>query len=156
MKSDKHKDRKHYIYVQLVVIAYLFTGCMINTQKYAITKREDGGYILDIECKIKHLRPITAEGIFPEESTHYEIELLGKGQYLYSGMIDGLSKYYQHNDPGYYYPKEYVNIPGMRAYDMGYAWVDLGRKNIYLNYYWIKPPDGLIKAELHGKYKVPE
>ena len=48
--------------------------------KHQIQKRPDGGYMIILSGSIRHLSPITAEGVFPKQEIHYQIELKGEGK----------------------------------------------------------------------------
>ena len=105
--------------------------------------RDDGGYTLTLSGTIQSLVPITAEGFFPKRPIAYEIALKGKGK-----------EWKYRNQPGYFYsfPEDIEAKP--QSWDLGYVWVDKNREIIYLNFYWVKSPDGLTESEINGAYKV--
>jgi len=127
---------------RLSAIVSLSSVCFAQNTKYKIQKRADGGYNIEISYNKQLLYPFTVEGAFPKDVRNYSIELIGKGK-------DWSYK----NQRGFYYSKK--EIPNMPE-DLGYAWVDSKRENIYLNFYAVKSPDKIIPAVINGKYSVEQ
>ena len=107
-----------------------------------VKNRSDGGYTLTITYLKRHWKPITAEGFFPVERKYYVIGIVGSGEDL---------SYREKN--GFYYPLDKIVSEDV-AWDLGYAWIDAERKYIYLNLYWISPPDGLTPSGASGRYRL--
>jgi hypothetical protein len=136
--------------IQLIIIpllAILISSCAdkgnYNQTETKISSRTDGGYSLKIDGYTQHMQPVTAEGFFPKQSMHYEIELLGPGKDLT-----------YRNQPGYYYSFPNDIKSDKEHWDFGYAWVDLKREYIYLNFYWIDSPNSVNKSRVNGRYKI--
>ena len=110
---------------------------------YQVIQKDDGGYTVNIKGYTQIVAPITAEGSFPKQQLNYQIELVGDGK-----------EWTYRNQPGFYFsfPKDIhcKREPG----EIGYAWVDINKEYIYLNFYWIQAPDSLIESRLNGKYKI--
>jgi hypothetical protein len=108
-----------------------------------VSPREDGGYTLTLKGQTQIVQPVTAEGFFPKQSIYSQIQLIGLGK-----------NWEYRNQHGFYYqyPKD---IECKNSYwDIGYAWVDEKRENIYLNFYWIDSPNSLKESKVNGKYKI--
>jgi hypothetical protein len=112
--------------------------CFAKDINYKIEVQSDGGYLLKIS--LKKIILFSADGFFHKFTNDAEIRLIGKGEDL---------TYRNHN--GYFYNQN--NVSGFR-WDFGYAWVDIERKYIYLNFYWLCEPDGMIPSDFNGKYKI--
>jgi len=117
---------------------------MASDKDYEIERKPDGGYTIELRINKRHWKPITAEGFFPKQEMYFKIELSGEGN-------DWSSK----DQPGYYYSSDFVSSKG-KAWDFGYAWVDLERKLLHFNFFWASPPDKLIPSEANGKYRLPQ
>jgi len=110
--------------------------------KYSVTSTGNGGYSLDIA--VSKTIFFSADGLFQNVRNHYSIDLIGKGK-------DWSYK----NQKGFYYSLN--DIESTQAYwDIGYAWVDIDRKYIYLNFYWVSSPDNLIPSDVNGRYRIEE
>ncbi|MBQ9344946.1 MAG: hypothetical protein IJT88_07020 [Kiritimatiellae bacterium] len=108
----------------------LFTALttVASDKCYSVTPNDDGGYTLTI---------------FPENTTAtapYKLRLLGPGV----GKTE---------PNGFYYPAMAL-IDNDKTGDIGYAWVDAPRERIYLNWYWIAPPDSLVPSNVNGCYEI--
>jgi len=120
--------------------ASLGTYSQIDSQ---VTQRADGGYTLTLKGQTQIVQPITAEGFFPKQPIYSQIELIGPGK-----------NWKYRNQKGFYYqfPKD---IECKNSYwDIGYAWVDEKRENIYLNFYWVNSPSSLKESRINGRYKI--
>lgn len=108
-----------------------------------VTPRADGGYTLVLKGETQIVQPITAEGFFPRQQIYSQIQLIGQGE-----------NWSYRNQPGFYYEYQ-KDIECKNAnWDIGYAWVDQNRENIYLNFYWIDSPNSLKKSRINGKIKI--
>ncbi|MBO7434395.1 hypothetical protein J6U76_00160 [bacterium] len=108
----------------------LFTALttVASDKCYSVTPNDDGGYTLTI---------------IPGNDTNTvprKLRLLGHGV--------------ERTDPnGFYYPAMAI-IDNEKTGDIGYAWVDAPRERIYLNCYWIAPPDSLVPSNVNGCYEI--
>ena len=111
-------------------------------KEYIVSQRVDGGYDVKIVMTKRHWSPITAEGPFPKVVMEYSINFIGKGKdWSYRNQI------------GYFYSKNDIhNMPE----DVGYAWVDIKREYIYLNFFEVSSPDKLIPSPINGKYSLKQ
>jgi len=132
----------------LIILFFLTLNCCVNfgsnrQLNHQVKKRDDGGFTIVINGTIQHFIPITAEGFFPKEPVNYRVELIGKGK-----------DWSYRNQPGFYYSYPDSIKGELSSWDIGYAWVDEKKENIYLNFYWIASPDSLAKSKINGKYKI--
>lgn len=144
-KSIRKRNYLKFILNSVAFSAFILsmnTGCFSQNQEYTIIPRTDGGYKIDIACSKRHLKPITAEGIFPKETKKYTIDIIGKGK-----------DWTFREQAGYYYSSENVRSK-KKAWDFGYAWIDAKRKYIYLNFYWVSAPEGIAPSDVNGKYNI--
>ena len=145
--THRQREIKNQVALFISIIYFLLFSNSIcfacNARKdYTIENRKDGGYDISLVCVEQSYLPITAEGFFPRRTLRYSMSLIGKGKDL---------SYRAHD--GYYYSIDEIKS-SHEAWDIGYAWVDKERKNIYLNLYWISTPDSLKPSEVHGKYII--
>lgn len=131
-----------FCFILFLTIILMDSESMASDKKYSVTSRSDGGYKLEIYVKKRHWKPITAEGFFPKEEKSYVIEIVGKGTNW---------DYRAHN--GYFYSLDKIKSV-KKHWDIGYAWVDKERKNIYINFFWVDSPDGLKPSDINGKYTI--
>ena len=127
----------------LMVLGLLLaaTGCAGSRVDYTVQPRDDGGFTLDVLSRERFWMP-TAEGLFPSSGENFHIEIPGKGRdWSYRGQ-DGY--YYSSNDIRTKFPH----------WDVGYAWIDKNRENLYLNLYHVSSPDGLGPSSINGKYRL--
>jgi hypothetical protein len=131
------------VYISTFIMSFVMvSGCFAKDIDYKITVNSDGGYSLKITYIKRHWKPITAEGFFPLERKSYAIDIIGKGKdWKYRGQN------------GYYYSIEDIQS-NRKSWDFGYAWVDLERKYLYLNLYWVASPDDIIPSDVNGKYSL--
>ena len=95
---------------------------------YSVTPNIDGGYTL----------AITPENA--ADSAPHKLRLLGPGV--------------EKTAPnGVYYPAMAI-IDNDKTGDFGYAWIDAARERIYLNRYWMAPPDSLVPSDVNGCYEI--
>lgn len=130
------------IFTYLLSCNYVIANSCNESIKHTVNARQDGGYNLSITCTVRSFNPITAEGFFPKKTSHYKISIPGKGKDL---------SYKNYN--GYYYSVDEISS-NHTVWDIGYVWVDKNKENIYLNLYWLSPPDGIKPSEIHGKYSI--
>jgi hypothetical protein len=114
-----------------------------NIVESDVVQKTDGGYTLRLGGHTQHIQPISAEGFFPKQSIYYTIDLLGPGEDLT-----------YRNQPGFYYSFPEDISSNKKHWDFGYAWVDLNREFIYLNFYWIDSPNSVKESRVNGKYKI--
>lgn len=109
----------------------LFFVCLAaNAQEkhYSVTPNADGGYTLSIT---------------PENTTTSapcKLRLLGPGV--------------ETTNPNGFHYWSLALIGNDKAGDFGYAWVDAPRERIYLNMYWMAPPDSLVPSAMNGCYEI--
>jgi hypothetical protein len=128
-----------FLFITIILIR---DSSMADSKNYSVTKKNDGGYTLSISYSKRIWKPITAEGIFPKEEGSYELNLIGKGE-------DWSSE----GEPGFFYSLD--KIESKKAHwEVGFAWVDKERSAIYLNLYWVSPPDKLMPMAINGTYKI--
>jgi hypothetical protein len=134
----------------LLVITFLFllTPSCVNLGSYSqfeskVQARDDGGYSISLIGHTQHVQPVSAEGFFPKQTVGLQIELIGTGK-----------EWSYRNQPGYFYtyPSSIRSDPEL--WDMGYAWIDINKEYIYLNFYWVNSPDSLRESRVNGKYKI--
>ncbi|MBP5788587.1 MAG: hypothetical protein J6Y19_12335 [Kiritimatiellae bacterium] len=108
--------------------ALLFVPLVGNAQEkpYSVFPNDDGGYTLTII-------PGNATGTAP-----CQFRLLGHGV---------------EKPGGFYYPST-AFIENTPSGDIGYAWIDAPRERIYLNLYWMAPPDSLVPSDVNGCYEI--
>lgn len=134
-----------FLILSIVPLSLIMSSySMANDAEYTISIRPDGGYTLVINKSIRHWNPITAEGIFPKETKHYIIDIVGKG-----------NDWSNRNQNGYYFTSKEIKC-NKKAWDFGYAWIDNERKYLYLNLFWVSSPDGYTPADVNGKYRLIE
>lgn len=138
--------RKYFFILLLISLNFFLLGenAMAKEIEYSVSLRSDGGYTLLITCSKRHWNPITAEGFFPKEKEIYKIELIGEGE-----------DWSYRNQNGYYYSLQKI-ISNKNHWDLGYVWVDLNRKFLYINLFWISSPNKLIESDINGKYILRE
>ena len=152
MKKILHLNAvsSYSIYNQLilsvVIIFIILTeiDTMANEKQYTVENRLDGGYTITLTINKRHWKPFTAEGFFPRQRIHFVIEIIGEGK-----------NWSKNKQEGYFYPTEYVISKG-KAWDFGYAWIDLEKKTLYLNFFWASAPNDIIPSDVNGKYKLCE
>ena len=131
----------------LILVSFITASCVnlgsYNQIESEVTKREDGGYTLLLRGYTRYMIPITAEGFFPKQGIYRQIDLIGEG-------ID----WEYRNQRGYYYPYPDKVDSHHPHWDIGYAWVDKEKKNIYINFYWIDSPDSLKETRINGAYRI--
>lgn len=111
-------------------------------KEYSITERSDGGYSVSIVLHKRYWKLITAEGIFPSVRYGVTIDLQGEGK-----------DWGYRNQKGYYYGLDEIqSIQGQ--WDFGYAWLTDDRKYLYLNLFWVRAPDGMMPADVNGRYSL--
>lgn len=125
-----------------VLLLALSCGCGLKDVKYAVTGIEGGGYLLQVNLQKRHLKVLTAEGMFPVETGSYRITVLGEG---HDWSFKGRN--------GYYYSPSEVKSD-RRAWDYCYAWVDSRREFLYLNAYWLDPPNRMVPSNVAGRYAL--
>ena len=112
----------------LGVLFFVSLGANAREKHYSVTPNDDGGYTLTI---------------IPENATNTaprKLRLLGHGV--------------ERTDPnGFYYPAMAI-IENGKTGDFGYAWVDAPRERIYLNMYWMAPPNSLVPSDVNGCYEI--
>ncbi len=139
-------SRKIHIYttpfVFLFALLFMKDDCMAESKKYSIKKRSDGGYTLSVSYSKRIWKPITAEGIFPKERGSYELHLIGKGE-------DWSSE----GEPGFFYSLGKIESKKTH-WEVGFAWVNKDRSIIYLNLFWVSPPNKLMPMAINGEYKI--
>jgi hypothetical protein len=128
------------LFVGLLRIPYIASAAIDG---YSVSKSIDGGYSINIRYSKRHLKPITAEGMFPLEKRSYIVEVKGNGK-----------NWNYRNQNGTYYDSENVTS-NLKAWDIGYAWIDNEGEYIYLNFFWISAPDDLVPSDVNGKYELP-
>ncbi|MDH4318573.1 MAG: hypothetical protein OEV64_09310 [Desulfobulbaceae bacterium] len=133
--------------IALILVSLMTVSC-VNLGSYSqieseVTKRDDGGYTLLLKGHTRHMIPITAEGFFPKQGIYRQIELIGEG-----------TSWKHKNQPGFYYPYPEKVKCQHPNWDIGYAWVDEGKKNIYINFYWIDHPNSLKESTINGAYRI--
>lgn len=125
-----------------VLMMLLVVGCGCDEVKYTVASVEGGGYVLHVKVQRRRLHPMSAEGMFPVETGSYKIEIAGKGEdWSYIGR------------EGVFYRQEEV-MCDRTAWEYCYAWVDQRRDFLYLNAYWIVPPNKLVRSSVAGKYAL--
>lgn len=133
--------------VFLVIISSTFfltasSNASARSIEYAVSSRPDGGFSVEIVYSKRHWKPITAEGMFPLDKKGYKIEVIGKGE-----------DWTNRNQKGYYYRSDEITSD-IKAWDLGYGWIDENRRYLYLNFFWVSSPDGLIPSDINGKYDL--
>lgn len=149
MEKEKRLQLIRGVYVKVIsfflflTIFFLMKDiCMAEIKKYSVNKRDDGGYTVSIRYSKRIWKPITAEGIFPKEKGSYELNLIGTGE-------DWSSE----GEPGFFYSLE--NIKSKKTHwEVGFAWVNKDRSVIYLNLFWVSPPNKLMPMAINGEYKI--
>jgi len=129
----------------LISFLLLYLGISESHAKdinYSVTSTGNGGYSLDIA--VSKTIFFSADGLFQKVRTHYSIDLIGKGK-----------DWSYRNQKGYYYSLDDI-VADKTNWDIGYAWVDIDRKYIYLNFYWASSPEDLIPSDVNGKYRIEE
>jgi len=129
------------LFISSLVLCVLAAPCSSRADvEYTVSSRPDGGYILHIAYSKRHF--FTAEGMFPLEKRNFVVEIKGNG-----------TTWNWANPKGTYYSSDEVTSE-RQAWDVGYAWMDPERKSLYLNFYWVSPPDGLLPSDVNGKYDL--
>lgn len=129
------------IYFFIIVINFVMVNmCFAKDINYKIKAESDGGYSLEIDLTKTIL--FSADGFFQTIKTRHIINLIGKGKDLSN-----------RNHKGFFYGHNEVSSNSFE-WDFGYAWVDIERKYLYLNFYWVSEPDGMRPSDLNGKYKI--
>jgi hypothetical protein len=127
------------IYVLAIVSSI---GCGRAKMTYTLAAIEGGGYELNVHYERRQLRLVSPEGMFPLETGTYKITVFGEGKdWGFKGRR------------GYYYSDSEVTSD-QRAWDYCHAWVDEKRQFLYINAYWIDPPDRMIPSNVAGRYVV--
>jgi hypothetical protein len=116
--------------------------CMAETKQYSVNKRDDGGYTLSISYSKRIWKPITAEGIFPKEEGNYELNLIGAGE-----------DWSKEGEPGFFYSLEKIESKKTH-WEVGFAWVNKDRSVVYLNLFWVSPPNKLMPMVINGEYNI--
>lgn len=147
MGTEKRVQSKKVICIKTVTfffftIIFLKGAAMAETKKYTITKREDGGYVLSIRYSKRIWKPITAEGVFPKEEGHYELNMIGVGE-----------DWSNEGTPGFFYPIEKIESK-KKHWEIGFAWINKERTLIHINLFWVSPPNELIPMPINGEYKI--
>lgn len=125
-----------------VVLLAFSCGCGLDDVTYTAAGIDGGGYLLQVNVQKRHLKVFTAEGMFPLEKGSYRITVFGEGHdWSFKGR------------KGYYYSPEEVKSD-QRAWDYCYAWVDSRREFLYLNAYWLDPPNRMVSSNVAGKYAL--
>lgn len=139
----KSAFRSWAIFIAFFSVIILVRGtCMADAKNYAISERADGGDAISISYSKRVWKPKTAEGVFPQETGTYELNLVGKGE-DWSGE----------GEPGSFYPLSKIESRKTH-WEVGFAWVDKDRSLIYLNLFWVSPPDKLEPMAINGVYKI--
>lgn len=115
---------------------------MADTNEYSVSERGDGGYTVLINYSKRVWKPITAEGFFPKEEGRYEIILLERGE-----------DWSNQGESGFFYPLNKIESK-TKHWEVGFAWVDQKREMLYLNLFWVSPPDKLMPMAINGKYRI--
>ena len=115
---------------------------MAETKEYSVIKRGDGGYTLSITYSKRIWKPITAEGIFPKEKGNYELNLIGAGE-----------DWSNEGEPGFFYSLDKIESKKPH-WEVGFAWVNKDRTVIYLNLFWVSPPNKLMPMAINGEYNI--
>lgn len=140
------KNLRWVIFVLAVIVVLLLSahgaGTTVKRESFSITARPDGGYSLSIVLNKRYWKLITAEGIFPSVRQTYTIELTGKGK-----------DWSYRNQSGYYYSSDEIRSI-QNQWDLGYAWLSVDRKYLYLNLFWVESPDNLASADVNGRYDM--
>ena len=117
-------------------------GWHVVGKEYTVTENGDGGYTLNITLEERYWG-WSLDGFFPKTRSEHEITLVGRG----------FNRNYR-NEDGFYYPMDKIRRTSLAGADVCWAWVSATKKEIYLNLYWIRPPDKLVPAHLGGCYKI--
>ncbi|NPU83486.1 MAG: hypothetical protein HPY65_03275 [Syntrophaceae bacterium] len=142
MNTHKYLIILGAVVAPLIIVFSMVVNSLAADLQYTVTDRPDGGYTIKIECKKRIWRPITAEGFFPVHRSSYVIEFKGKG-------VDWTFR----NAEGYYYSFQEI-VSKDRSWDLGYAWVDLDRKYLYLSLFWAIHPDDVKPHYVNGRYRL--
>ena len=106
----------------------------VSSREYTVSENEDGGYTLNIAIETRYLG-FTWDGFFPKQRSTHEIRLVGRG---FNRQLYKMDKVHGWGDIG----------------DLRWAYVDLEKKEIYINAYDIRSPDSLVPTTLNGCYKI--
>ena len=117
-------------------------ACSPSGISYTANNSPDGGYQLDVHYRKRHLKPITAEGMFPVESGSCTITVVGPGEdWSYKGR------------KGFAYSEATIRSDRQR-WDVCWAWRDAERNLLHLNAYWLVPPDRMVASQVAGVYDL--
>jgi len=143
MSNEKTRRKKSIpLLSALILLLNLMMAeyCLAMVKNYKITVNTDGGYTLEIDTEKTDI--FSADGFLHKEKLHYVIKLIGNGE-----------NWSYRSQKGYFY-SEHEILSNNRYWDIGYAWVDIERKYIYLNLYWVRYPDGMSSSDVNGKYEI--
>lgn len=125
-----------------VPLLSVLCGCGLDSVKYTVDETAGGGYVLHVKAQKRHLKLLTAEGMFPLETGSYNIAIVGNGEdWSYKGR------------KGFYYSQSKIKAD-RGAWDYCYAWVDQRREFVYLNAYWLDPPSKMVPSNVTGRYDL--
>ncbi len=142
MSLSGRVDKAKLHFAGLFAVLLIVSSC--GKLDYQIATTEDGGFRIRIDYEKRSAKILTAEGVFPVERGSYEVHLIGKGEdWSYKGAR------------GRYYAPEKIRS-NHRAWDYCHAWLDERSGTIYLNAYWICPPDRLARSNISGRFHIAQ
>ena len=134
------RERRRVLFWAVLAVVAAFGGgfaeakTWVSSREYTVSENEDGGYTLNIAIETRYLG-FTWDGFFPKQRSAHEIRLVGRG---FNRQLYKMDKVHGWGDIG----------------DLRWAYVDLEKKEIYINAYDIRSPDSLVPTTLNGCYKI--